>query len=198
MQRGRIIAVGVLGLAVLAGVDTRAQTPEISMQVVGKASSSASTMKVPEEFHAALTEEDFNEDVTGEKHRDPFQSFLAPTGGPLPSPGSGVAANKKKVIAPKSSLAELELSAIVKKKGGKFYAMFDDRTGRGHVAQVGDYLTKDEFRVKDVTANVVIIELGVVGADGKPLTQPLTLFPDDRRAPRTRGRPLLTDQEDVQ
>src|SRR5207253_5621096 len=135
-----------------------------------------------------LTEEDFNEDVSGEKHRDPFQTFLAPTSGPVLPPNGGIA-TQRKVIAPKAALAELELTAIVKKKGGKFYAMFDDRTGRGHVAQTGDFLTKDEFKVKDVTANVVIIELGVMGADQRPLTQELKLFPEEKRAPRTRGRP---------
>ncbi len=192
----RLLGVALaLGLGVLVAGDTRAQTPEIQMSVTGKASGSASSMKVPEEFHAALTEEDFNEDVSGEKHRDPFQSYMTPSSGPMPTQ-PGADNGSRKVIAAKASLAELELTAIVKKKGGKFYAMFDDRTGRGHVAQSGDFLTKDEFRVKDVTANVVIIELGVMGADQRPLTQELKLFPEERRAPRTRGRPLLTDQED--
>ena len=72
-----------LGLGVLVAADSGAQTPEIQMSVTGKASGSASSMKVPEEFHAALTEEDFNEDLSGEKHRDPFQSYMTPSTGPL-------------------------------------------------------------------------------------------------------------------
>jgi hypothetical protein len=161
------------------------------------------TWKVEDRYHAQLSDEDFAEDPTGDNHRDPFRSFLVPSGGAV-SVGSGPNRPPHAIIAKKFMRAELKLIAVLQ-RGTKFFAQFQDSLGHDYIVEPGMFFSKDDLRVQRISREAgVTLELGVLGQDGKQITQTIPLHqvgePNSVEVvPRSRGRQLITDRpEEVQ
>ncbi len=206
--RDLMIVAATLALAGVARTDAQAPaftpaagTPPPGGQVA-VAAPVLPSWKVDEKFHAPLSDEDFSEDPTGDNHRDPFRSFLVPTG--VPAAGTGVVRPAHPIVAKKYLRLELKLIAVLQ-RGTKFFGQFQDNLGHDYIVEPGMYFTKDDLRVQKISREAgVTLELGIVGADGKQLTQTIPLHalgePNSVEVvPGSRGRKVITDRpEEVQ
>jgi hypothetical protein len=109
-----------------------------------------------------FAESDFVVDATGEKTRDPFQSFVVTQAGLGAKTNEGAVAptaSCAKVIAPDYGLRDLRLSAIFT-RGLKHYALFQDSADVGEqLATVHDCVGKEKARITDISDNVVTLQL---------------------------------------
>jgi hypothetical protein len=117
--------------------------------------------KVDDQYRREFTKEDFLPDSIGDRNRDPFRSyFIEPSTGT----GSVVGANEpredyceKRTVAPKFGFRDLTLIGVLsgKRKG----ALFVDTQKFGHIARLGDCLSKDKVRLTKIEGSTVEVEI---------------------------------------
>lgn len=99
-----------------------------------------------------LSDDDFVASV--EQNRDPFRSYLAE----FAAPAKRVVRVQRKVLLSRYGLDELRLIAVVT---GPVQprAMFKAPTGVGVSVKRGDYISKNEGRIKQILPNKVVVQL---------------------------------------
>jgi hypothetical protein len=132
---------------------------------------------------------DYAVDATGEKNRDPFQSFVVTQAGLGAKPSETNTSTQKncgKLIAPDYALRDLRLSAIFT-RGLKHYALFQDPGDVGQeLATVHDCIGKEKARVTDISDGVVTLEISPEQlpntAPVAPVEKSIPVFPPNQGA----------------
>lgn len=124
-----------------------------------------------------LTDRDFVGTADGSGNRDPFRSFVLPLAGVTGGPGTLTAANtaeptdlcsKSNLVASSYSVDSLALIGIIL-KGTRYYAMFRDTGGRGHIVDRNKCLGKEKAQVKEITEDFVTYAIIPEQVPGQPL-----------------------------
>ena len=125
-----------------------------------------------------LTDEDFVESI--ENSRDPFRSYLAEFSAPM----KRTVKVQRKILMARYGLSELSLIAVVTGPI-RARAMFKDPTGLGISVKRGDYISKNEGRIKQILADKVIVELREQSEDQQKVgDRVIELHPADEKKKR--------------
>ncbi len=125
-------------------------------------------------YRIAFAPEMFAPDMTGDKNRDPFRSYLVDDQAQAVQTGKNpltVDECDKRMVAEQYGLRDLELVGIVK-KGTTAYGLFTDTQKFGHIARRGDCLSKDKARVKEIGQSSIIVEVRGDAPPGQPAPEP--------------------------
>lgn len=99
-----------------------------------------------------LSDDDFVASV--ENNRDPFRSYLAE----FAEPAKRVVRVQRKVLLSRYGLDELRLIAVITGPV-RPRAMFKDPSGVGVSVKRGDFISKNEGRIKQILPNKVVVQL---------------------------------------
>jgi Tfp pilus assembly protein PilP len=176
------LVAGLLGLACedppkpAAPTPPPAAAPKPAPKPAATAPKPAEPVKVVEE--KTLSDEDFVESI--ENSRDPFRSYLKEFSAPM----KRTVKVQRKILMARYGLSELALIAVVTGPV-RARAMFKDPTGLGVAVKRGDYISKNEGRVKQILPDKVIVELKEQSEDQQKVgDRVIELHPPDEERKR--------------
>lgn len=110
-----------------------------------------------------LSEQDF---VEGPNNRDPFRSFIDT----FARSNRVAQARQRTVYLRRYGLDELKLVAVVSGSNTRPLAMFRDPKGLGVTVRRGDFVSKNEGRIKEILRDKVVVEIEEIAEDRKRRT----------------------------
>jgi Tfp pilus assembly protein PilP/predicted small lipoprotein YifL len=137
----------------------------------------ASYEKVSGDLRRKLTDDDFRNDPTGTRNRDPFRSYVISQPGISGGRGSDEARDRTEVcdetnsVAIDYSLRDLTLIGIVL-RGTKSYALFRDRAGLGYIVHRNECLGSEQAVVRRIGSGFVRLETVPQAAQGTAAATP--------------------------
>lgn len=144
--------------------------------------------KVEDKYRKDFTKEDFIPDPDGDRNRDPFRAYFIDPTPNATSTGTTQEQREdycaKRMVAENYGFRDLTLIGVLtaKKRG----ALFLDSQKFGHIAHLGDCLSKDKARVIKIEGSTVEVEIrGEAppgGAAPAPHKEILRLHPEEIEA----------------
>lgn len=157
----------------------------------GSAKPLATYPKVPDSVRRSFSPRDFQPDPSGERNRDPFQSFVVNQPGESNGGGPAVidptdVCKPDRSIATNYSLRDLRLIGIVL-RGTDSYGLFRDTAKVGHIVHRGDCLGKEKALVEKIGAGFVRLEVVPEAPQGAAAPAPeereILLHPQEYQLP---------------
>src|SRR5206468_3258596 len=117
--------------------------------------------KVDDKFRKEFTKDDFVPDLEGDRNRDPFRAYFID---PTPTSATNTTTQElkedycaKRMVGENYGFRDLQLIGVL--TGKKRGALFLDSQKFGHIAHLGDCLSKDKARVIKIEGSTVEVEI---------------------------------------
>ncbi len=117
--------------------------------------------KVDDKYRKEFSKDDFVPDPDGDRNRDPFRAYFID---PTPTAASVATTQElredycaKRMVAENYGFRDLQLIGVL--TGKKRGALFLDGQKYGHIAHLGDCLSKDKARVIKIEGSTVEVEI---------------------------------------